>query len=76
MKYLSSMIILLFLIACKAQSQESDLTEILYTTYENHKENSLEKRRIKHADLQPLIEAYANNPKFSGEQGRRVDRRP
>ncbi|MGB5691960.1 MAG: M14 family zinc carboxypeptidase [Flavobacteriaceae bacterium] len=64
MKILSSLLLMLILFSCNAQARESDLTEILYTTYEDHKENSLEKRRIKYADLQPLIEQYASNPKF------------
>ncbi len=64
MKYFSAILPILVLFACQAQDQESDLTEILYNTYEDYKEISLEKRRIKHVDLQPLIEEYANNPKF------------
>ena len=64
MKFLSTMLLLLVICACQVQGQESDLTEILYTTYQDFKEKSLEKRRIKHADLQPLINKYVINPKF------------
>ena len=40
------------------------LTSKLYETYEKYKEPSLEKRRIKHNDLKPLIEQLKSNPKF------------
>ena len=46
-------------------SQETDLTSALYETYENYKEPTLNKRRIKHAELQPLITKYRVNPKFT-----------
>ncbi len=39
-------------------------TSKLYETYEKYKEPSLEKRRIKHNDLKPLIEQLKSNPKF------------
>jgi hypothetical protein len=64
MKFLSFILLLLVLTSCAAQDQENDITEVLYATYEEFKENSLDKRRIKHIDLQPLIEKFANNPKF------------
>lgn len=64
MKFLSLMLALLVLTSCSAQGQEDDITEILYSTYGEFKESSLDKRRIKHSELQPLIEKFANNPKF------------
>ena len=45
-------------------SAQKDLTSQLYETYENFKENSIGKRRIKHADIQPLITEFKSNPKF------------
>jgi hypothetical protein len=36
----------------------------LYSTYEKYKEPTLDKRRIKHADIQPLINKLSANPKF------------
>ena len=45
-------------------SQSTDLTSQLYDTYENYKEISIGKRRIKRADIQPLIDNYASNEKF------------
>ncbi|WP_276166817.1 M14 family metallopeptidase [Zobellia alginiliquefaciens] len=59
----------LFLVAslfCAAQ--EKDLTTMLYDTYETYKEPVLKKRRIKHADLQPLVEEYRKNDKFKVRQ--------
>ncbi len=46
-------------------AQEGDITESLYGTYPTYREPTLDKRRIKHDDLQPLIEGYAKNPKFT-----------
>lgn len=46
---------------CNAQT---DLTSQLYETYDKYKEASLEKRRIKHAQIQPLIDRFRANPKF------------
>ncbi len=40
------------------------LTSKLYETYEEFKEPSLGKRRIKHSDIQPLIQKVKANPKF------------
>ncbi len=46
---------------CNAQS---DLTTQLYETYDNYKETSLEKRRVKYRQIQPLINHFQKNPKF------------
>ncbi|NHF59867.1 peptidase M14 [Flavobacteriaceae bacterium TP-CH-4] len=45
--------------------QEKELTAALYETYGKYKEPSLDKRRIKHHELQPLITQYRKNPKFT-----------
>ena len=42
-----------------------DITTQLYETYETFKEPTLGERRIKHKDIQPLLEKYRNNPKFN-----------
>ena len=58
-------IFILFLFASiNIWSQEKEITTSLYETYENFKEKSLNKRRIKHQEIQPLIHKYRNNPKF------------
>lgn len=59
MKYL----ICLFVLASTCNAQ-NDLTSQLYETYEEYKEPSLNKRRIKHSQIQPLIDNFRNNPKF------------
>ena len=48
----------------QVQNQDDNLTESLYATYLNYKETNLDKRRIKHNELKPLIDAYRKNPKF------------
>ncbi|WP_394749626.1 M14 family metallopeptidase [Spongiimicrobium salis] len=55
----------------QAQEKESNkaidegITTELYDTYDSYKESSIGKRRIKHKDLQPLIDHYRQNPKFT-----------
>ncbi|MGX1930262.1 M14 family zinc carboxypeptidase [Flagellimonas sp. 2504JD4-2] len=46
-----------------AYPQET-ITSKLYETYEEFKEPSLQKRRIKHHQIQPLIQRFDANPKF------------
>ncbi|NQZ43527.1 MAG: peptidase M14 [Flavobacteriaceae bacterium] len=41
-----------------------EFTAELYGTYDQFKEPSLNKRRIKYAQLQPLVSSYKKNPKF------------
>lgn len=41
-----------------------DLTSRLYGTYEKYKEPSLQKRRIKRGDIQPLLQRLKGNSKF------------
>ena len=44
--------------------QQKEITESLSGTYTTYQETSLDKRRFKHHELQPLIDAYRVNPKF------------
>lgn len=53
----------LFLLCLSTAAQEV-LTAQLYESYERFKEPSLEKRRIKHGDIQGLIQKFGQNPKF------------
>lgn len=46
-----------------AYPQES-ITTNLYETYDQYKELTLQKRRIKHIQIQPLIQRFDANPKF------------
>ena len=45
--------------------QETEFTTALYETYDTYRETTLNKRRIKYEALQPLIEEYRNNSKFT-----------
>jgi len=53
----------LFAIAL-CNGQEQDITTLLYTTYNKYKEPTIDKRRTKHNELQPLVTQYRKNPKF------------
>ncbi len=48
-----------------AFSQENDITSQLFETYEAYKESSLDQRRIKHHQLQPLLAKFRANPFFT-----------
>ena len=64
MKYSILTIYLFLFFGISVNCQEKDFTEALYVSYEDYKEPKLKNRRIKYADLQPLIQKYAQNPKF------------
>lgn len=53
----------LFLLYSKP-NQAQDSTSQLYETYDTYREASLDKRRIKHHQLQPLLEQLASTPGF------------
>ena len=61
-KYLN--VLLLILIAAQLYAQPVEITNSLYETYDTYKEPALNKRRIKHQELVPLVKEYRNNPKF------------
>lgn len=44
--------------------QEKDITTALYESYGQYREASLDKRRIKHHEIQPLIAKYKNDSRF------------
>ncbi|HUH45611.1 MAG TPA: hypothetical protein VLZ54_00550, partial [Arenibacter sp.] len=52
------------LIAFPGLGQDNHFTESLYSTYDIYRETSLDHRRIKHIDLQPLIKKLSENPQF------------
>ena len=62
MKYLSFILIVLLSFFGTAQSQ--DITMALYDSYATYKEESLNKRRVKHTDIAPLIAKAKANSKF------------
>ena len=47
------------------QAQENDITKQLFETYDKYQETSLDKRRIKHHELQPILATYRANPYFT-----------
>lgn len=60
-------LIIVFLACCcfaPVQAQDANITTQLYDSYEKYKEPTLNKRRIKHQDIQPLLAAFTKNPKF------------
>ncbi|AZQ58132.1 peptidase M14 [Maribacter sp. MJ134] len=60
-------LIIVFLAYCyfaPVKAQDANITTQLYDSYEKYKEPTLNKRRIKHQDIQPLLAAFAKNPKF------------
>ncbi|NAY90962.1 peptidase M14 [Muricauda sp. JGD-17] len=58
----------LMLMAIMPMTAQGDFTNQLYAGYEDFKEPTLDKRRIKHQQLQPLITSYRSNPKFEVQQ--------
>ncbi len=63
MNYLKVLILIAIVYGCKESSpQAKDITNSLYETYETYKEPRLDKRRIKHADIQELIGAHRKDP--------------
>ncbi|MEM7382647.1 MAG: M14 family zinc carboxypeptidase, partial [Bacteroidota bacterium] len=57
--------------------QAGDITGSLYESYEKYKEASLDKRRIKHHQIVPLVEKIGQLPGFEVKQlGRSIEGRP
>ncbi len=56
--------ITVWLISFGAFAQTADITTALYDTYEKYKEPTLAIRRIKHKDIQPLIEKVKTDSGF------------
>jgi len=52
-------------ITISISSQTYDFTSKIYETYSKYKATSLDKRRLKHPDIQPLITALKNKPSFT-----------
>lgn len=60
----NSLLSILCILSAFVYGQEKDITTNLYDSYEQYKETTIGKRRIKHVDIQPLIAKYDQNPKF------------
>lgn len=63
MKSFFTFVLAIFSISVMAQV--NDMTTSLYESYPKYKEPSLEKRRIKHEDIQPLILKLKDNPAYT-----------
>ena len=76
MRYTIYTCLFLIFIGFSVNCQENEFTEQLYNSYDDYRETSLNKRRIKHRDLQPLIDKFKQNPKFKVSQvGRSIEGR-
>src|SRR5690606_28334873 len=65
MKMNPIIIVLFLLMSSTNYSQNADITSQLYETYERYKEPTLNERRIKHKDLQPLIAKFSKDSLFT-----------
>ncbi len=64
-KISTTLFLLCALCLSNVRCQHQELTSFLYDRYEDFREPSLTKRRIKHKDLEPLIKAYLQKPAFT-----------
>ena len=69
---LFALLFILLMIACKeappATEISENITTSLYETYDTYKEPSLDRRRIKHHELQPLLQKFAAKEGFEVTQ--------
>ena len=65
MKYQVLLPFLFLVMLNPLQAQEKDLTTDLYDTYDAYKEPTLDKRRVKHHEIQPLINKLTHDPSFT-----------
>ena len=68
LNFLLPLLLLLALFGSPAAAQPSYLIQQLWESYPQFKEESLIQRRLKHQDLQPLIEKYKQQPDFKVHQ--------
>jgi hypothetical protein len=57
-------VFLLFMTA-DSSAQQTDITSALYETYADYKEPSLGERRIKHKDIQPLLQKLSKDARYT-----------
>lgn len=63
MKSIFTLVLAIF--SLSAIAQVNDMTTSLYDSYSKYKESSLDNRRIKHEDIQPLINKLKSNPAYT-----------
>jgi len=60
-----------------SSAQEKELYKELYNSYEDFKEESIEKRRFTHSEIQPLIEKFKEKENFEvAKVGESIEGRP
>lgn len=64
MKKLIAIIAVLVSIHVSCQQNDADITSKLYETYNKYKESSINKRRTKHHEIQPLIAKLKEDSKY------------
>jgi len=52
-------------ITVNINSQNEEITSNLYETYDNYKETSIDKRRVKYREIQPLINKLKSDSKYT-----------
>ncbi len=57
--------LILAIFSVTAIAQVNDMTTSLYDSYSKYKESSLDNRRIKYEDIQPLINKLKSNPAYT-----------
>jgi len=60
--------IMVLLLTSQSGFSQNPITEQLYETYERYREPSLTKRRVKHDDIQPLLQKLKTEPGFEVRQ--------
>lgn len=69
--------VLLLSLVYTGSNQAQDITSQLYETYDTYRETTLDKRRIKHHQLQPLLRSLKATPGFQVNQvGSSIEGRP
>ena len=58
-------ILILAIFSFSAMAQDNDMTTSLYDSYSKYKEPNLDKRRIKHENIQPLINKLKRNSSYT-----------
>jgi len=56
--------LLLLIVPIASFAQSKGLHELLYNSYDDYKETSIENRRFKHNEIQPLIDSLKNTKGF------------
>lgn len=64
----SFLLVFIFLGIPRKTEAQTTITDQLYRTYDKYREPALDQRRIKHDDIQPLINQLKTDPKYKLQQ--------